>query len=243
MVDRNGSTGHQDTGSPSRRERATERLGGAALLAAAIVMALGAALKRVAGADLDRALAEGDVAGYLALAADQQGLLVANLAAWIVGVLLFGLAATAIADRCTRRPTWGRVGRYCYGTGVPLAVGSFVAWLVLVVRLDPGMGRQALAVAEALGWWASRTDWIATVLVVGAGPLVFSLAGQDDWAPRWLAWLGALAGLAGLATVLALFTGALGTYGMAIVPVGLLWSLAAGVHLLRGGSGSGGAEA
>lgn len=196
-------------------------------------MISGAILKQLSGVDLDAALSQGAMDRYLEAAAAQTPILVGNLSLWIVGVLFFGVAAAALARCCRRRPAWGQVAQFCYWTAVPLAIGAFVAWLALVVQLAPGATGEQVAAAEALGWWASRADWIATDLVVGIGPLVFSLAGRGDWNPSWLAWLALAAGAAAAMNVLAMFTDALTSYGFLIVPVGLAWSLAAGVHLVR----------
>ena len=92
------------------------------------------------------------------------------------------------------------------------------------------------ALAEALGFFASRADWIATVLLVGVGPALIAASGRDTWVPGWLAIWGALALLAGLLTTLTTLTTlavGLTTYGFLVVPVGLGWTIAAGVVVLR----------
>ena len=91
------------------------------------------------------------------------------------------------------------------------------------------------ALAEALGFFASRADWIATVLLVGVAfrPALIAASGRDTWVPGWLAIWGALALLAGLLTTLTTLAGGLTTYGFLVVPVGLGWTIAAGVVVLR----------
>lgn len=210
----------------------TARTGGYACLVGAALMIVGAACKIAAGVDLDQALATGDLAGYLSGAADVRGLLIANLSLWIVGVFVLGVAGTLLAALGRRRAA-ARIGRLSYGTAVPLAIAAFVAWLALVVQLAGEVSPAELAVAEVLGWFASRADWTATVLVVGAGPLLVSLAGRSAWVPNWLLGWGVAAAGTGALTVLAMFVGGLTGYGFLIVPVGLGWTLAAGIVLLR----------
>lgn len=208
-------------------------LGAYLALGGAFVMATGGILKRVAGADLDAALVQGSVEQYLALVAEQQGLLVVNLSLWIVGVLLLGAAGTALAHLCRRRRLLARVAMLCYWSAVPLAIASFVAWIAIVVQIAPASSSEAIVTAEVVGWFVSRADWIATVLIVGAGPLLISLAGRGDWVPAWLLWLSVAAAVAGGLTTVAMFTGDLHTFGSIIIPVGLIWTIAAGVVLLR----------
>lgn len=209
------------------------RLAAVLLFAAAAFMAAGGVIKRVTGADLDAALADGTLAGYFQVVADNQVAVVMNLSAWIVGVLAWGAAATVVAGLSASRDVTGRIAMVCYWTGVPLAVASFVAWLALVVQIAPDVGTQQLATAEIVGWLASRADWIATVLIAGLGSLLLSIAGRDDWAPGWLVWWGVVAAAAGAVTVVAITAGGLSTYGQAIIPLGVGWTIATGIVLLR----------
>lgn len=209
------------------------RFEGYVALGGALLMALGGIIKRVVGADLDAALVQGTMEQYLALAADQQVLLVANLSLWIGGVLLLGAAGTAFAHLCRRRRLMARVAMFCYWSAVPLAIASFVAWIAIVVQLSSASSSEAILTAEVVGWFVSRADWTATVLIVGVGPALISLAGRGEWVPAWLGWLSVAAVLAGGLTTVAMFTGALHTYGSIIIPVGLIWTIAAGVVLLR----------
>jgi hypothetical protein len=213
--------------------RTTSRIAGYAALAAATSMIIGAILWASSGADLDGALAAGTIAEYLEAATARRSLLVGNLTAWIVGVLLFGAAGAGFFRLCRRRRTLAQIGLLCYWTAVPLAIASFVAMLAVVVQLAPLGTAEAVLLADVVGWFGSRADWIATVLVVGFGPLLISIAGRDEWVPAWLAYWAMAAALAGILTVVAMFTGALSTYGFLIVPVGLGWTIAAGVVALR----------
>lgn len=196
-------------------------------------MIAGAACKIASGADLDLALATGDLSGYLSGAAEVQSILVWNLSLWIGGVFGLGSAGVMLAAMGEERPATARMGRLCYTTAVPLAMAAFVAWLALVVQLAGEPSELTVTMAEVLGWYASRADWTATVLIVGFGPLLVSLAGRDDWVPSWLLVWGFLAAGAGVLTVLAMFIGGLTGYGFLIVPVGLGWTIAAGIVLLR----------
>jgi len=212
--------------------RTTSRIAGYAALAAATSMIIGAVLSVSSGADLDRALAANTTAEYLETATANQSLLVGNLTAWILGVLLFGVAGAAFFRMCRRRRTLAQIGLLCYWTAVPLAIASFVAMLAVVVQVAPQGTAEAVLIAEVMGWFGSRADWIATVLVVGIGPLLISVAGRDEWVPGWLAYWAMAAALAGILTVAAMFRDALSTYGFLVVPIGLGWTIAAGVVAL-----------
>jgi hypothetical protein len=208
------------------------RLGGIAAIAAAIFMIAGAVLKVVSGADLDQALATGNMSDYLAKAAQLRHLLLTNLSLWIAGVFGLGIAGTAMANLCKQNKATTLVVKLCYYTGVPLAIASFVAWITLVVHLSPEPVTADSRIAEAVGLFVSRADWIATVLVVGAGPALISFSGRGDWVPAWLLVFGGATALTAVLTVIAMFTYALTSYGFLIVPVGLAWMIAAGIVLL-----------
>ncbi|MCZ7665977.1 MAG: hypothetical protein M5U34_01405 [Chloroflexi bacterium] len=119
-----------------------------------------------------------------------QSLLVANLTIWIVGTLIFGIAGTAMSGVCVQRQTVAQVARYCYWAGVPLVVAAYVAWLALVVQIAPDSSETAVLMAEVIGWFASRADWVATILILGTGPALISLAARGEWAPKWLVGWG-----------------------------------------------------
>lgn len=204
------------------------RLGGVATIAGALLMVLGAALWASTGADLDAALADGQMAAYLVDAAEHGTALRANLAAWIAGVVTLAVGGMALS-RMDGDPAPAGAARTMFAVAAPTAVVAFVAWLALV-RSAETLG---VEVAEALGYIASRADWIATALIVGFGPLLLGVAAARTWAPRWLTLWGYAAGAAGLLTVVAMITDQLSTIGMPVVPIGLGWMIAAGIVALR----------
>lgn len=221
-----------DFDSPSRTLSDLTRFGGLMAIIGAALMLTGAILWQASGTDLDAALAAGDMAGYLAGAAGSS-LVVLNLVAWTVGVLFLGAGGVALTRDPGNADRPAHLARLAFVTAVPLAIGAFMAMLAIVVRLPVEASAAELALADVVGWWASRADWTATVLLVGFGPFLVSWAGRDAWVPGWLMWLGWLAGVAAVATIMAMFTDALSGYGFLIVPIGLIWLIAAGVVVLR----------
>ena len=219
--------------SPASDSSGALRFAGLSALIGAVVMVTGAILWQVSGTDLDAALAAGDMAGYLADAAGN-GLVVANLVAWIVGVFFIGAGGIGFARAPGNSERPAQLARVAFATAVPLAIASFVAWLAVVTRIPADASAAELAVADVVGFFASRADWTATVLIVGLGPFLVSLAGRDTWVPSWLFWIGVLAALGSVGTVIAMFTGALSSYGFLVVPFGLVWTISAGVVTLRG---------
>lgn len=210
------------------------RLGGYAAIAGSVIMLIGAALNAM-GASLDAALVDGDIAGYLTAAGATRQLFTTNLTLWIVGVLILGVAGTVMASLSGRRPMTAQMAKYNYGVAVPLAITSFVAWLAVVVQIGPETSPEAIMAATVMGWFATYTDWIATILILSVGPSLISMAGRGEWTPTWLVRWSVLAAITGLLTVIAMLTGGAGllTYGMLILPVGIGWMIAAGIVLLR----------
>lgn len=217
----------------SERERGGSVAIGVTAIAGAVLMLIGAALWAASGADLDAALADGAIAGYLTDAAANSELLVANLSFWIAGVLVLSIGGLMLLSLGASNSNAAIAARAVYTTGAPLAIASFVAWLALI-RLAGSGGAEVEALADTLGFFASRADWIATVLLVGIGPALIAASGRESWVPGWLAIWSAVALLAGLLTTIAMFAGGLTTYGFLVVPVGLGWTIAAGVVVLRG---------
>ncbi len=213
----------------------TTRIGAYTALGGPVCALTGAALWGLSGADIDQALASGELSNYLTIAGENSHLLVANLTIWMVMAFLLGIAATAMSSLCERRQTLAWIARYCYWTGVPLVLAAYVAWLAIVVQVAPDTSPAAVLVTEAVGWFASRADWVATILIIGIGPTFISLAGRGDWMPRWLARWSIGTAVAALLTAVAMLTGGSGltTYGFLIIPVGVGWMLAAGIVLLR----------
>ena len=214
------------------------RTTGLIAITSSLTMFVGAMLLLASGQDLDAALASGTMAEYLAGVPDVRSLLVANLALWIVGVMAWGVAGDALSRLPSSGPSATLLARSCYRFGVPLVVSAYAAWLVVVVVLGGGVSESALTSGTAFGWYASRADWIATILVAGLGPLFLSLGGRGTWVPRWLLVWGGLAAFAGVLNALAMLTGGAGltTYGFAIIPIGLGWQIAAGIVVLRRGA-------
>ena len=204
-----------------------------AAVTGALTMLMGAGFWLASGVDLDGALLERDMVGYFDQVAAAPGLVKANLSSWIVGVLLLGAAGTLMSGLPGNDRPAASLARYAYWIAVPMAVVAFVAMLSLVVVAPLFVVSDRLVIGYTVGWIGSRADWIATGLIVGAGPALLSFAGRNTWVPPWLSGWGLLAGAAGILTAFAIFTQGLTTYGFAVVPVGLGWTLAAGVVLLR----------
>lgn len=211
---------------------ASKQLAAYTALAGAASFIIGAALWASSGTDLDMAVTNGEMASYLTAASAAKTVLIANLTFWILGGLLLGAAGTTLAN-LSRRRVWAQAAMVCYRTAVPLVILAYVAMLAVVVQIAPDTSATAIFLAEVVGWIGSRADWIATVLIIGVGPLFLSLAGQGDWASPGLVRWGYLTGVCGLLTTVAMYANGLGTYGFVIIPVGLIWMIAAGVALLR----------
>ena len=212
----------------------TRRLGGYTAIAGAVTMVIGAALWGTSGTDLWLALDSGDMAGYLAAVAGVKAQLVANLSVWILGVLILGVAGTMMAEMCQKRKVLAQVGLICFRTAVPLVIVAFIAMLAVVVQLGGAVDETAVAIGNVVGWIGTRADDLATALIIGGGPFFISLAGRGEWVPAWLLRWGYLAGLAGLFSLVCLYIQGMGAYGFIIVPIGVIWMIAAGVVLLRG---------
>ncbi len=218
------------------RSIGTGRAGLLAVVGAGLML-LGAAVWVSTGSlDLDAALQTGEMAAYLVAAGEHRAALVANLCIWIVGVLGLGAAGTAMAAVGRGSGLTGDLVRFVYWVGVSVAISAFVAWLAIIVQLSGATGATPVAIAEVVGWFAYRMDLIATVLLIGVGPALVAWAGREGWVPRWLLGWGLLAALVGVLSFLPYFVPAV-PFGLtfAIVPVGIGWTLAAGVVLLRVG--------
>lgn len=211
------------------------RVTGGLAIVSSLTMFSGAMLLLASGLDLDAALATGTMADYLAAVPEARGLAVANLVVWIIGVMLWGIAGDALSRLPATNSTATLLARSCYRFGIPLVVAAYTAWLVVVVVLGGDTSESTITMGTALGWFASRADWIATILVVGLGPLFLSLGGRGTWAPRWLLVWGGIAAFCGALNAVAMLTGGAGltSYGFVIIPVGLGWQIAAGVRAIR----------
>lgn len=196
-------------------------------------MVIGAALWGISGADLDLAIDRNALADYLLAADASRGLLITNLSVWIAGVTILGLGATLMASLSPGRPVLARIATYNYAVAIPLVVVAYVAWLTIVVQLTPDRSPSAATIAGVVGWFASRADWIATILILATGPVLLVWSGRGQWVPRWLERWSYVALLTGLLNLLALFVGGLTTYGFLIIPVGMGWMFAAAWALYR----------
>lgn len=214
---------------------AATRFAGYTALAGSACALSGAALNVASGADLDAFLASNDMAGYIEAARASSTMLTTNLTLWIVMALLMGASATIMTALSPSRPLRALIARYSVWVGFALVLAAYSAWLALVVKVVPSDHDAAVLVAETVGWFASRADWIATILVIGIGPTLLSAAGREDWVPGWLMRWGWVSAVAALLNALAMLTGGAGltTWGFAIIPVGVGWMIAAGVVLLR----------
>jgi hypothetical protein len=208
-------------------------IGAYSALIGSLCMLIGAALWGASGADLDQALDNGQLTNYLEEVKSISSLLLANLTFWIVGVIILGVAGMMMSSLCNTQPILGGIARYIYGIAVPLAIASFIVWLVLVVRLSPDGSPTAALVADSLGWFASRADWVATILIVGLGPFLLSIAGRQDWVPKWLYNWGLVAFCGGFVCLIAIFAGGLSSYGFLVVPTGISWTIASSIVLFK----------
>lgn len=214
-------------------EKTAVRIGAYATLIGSLCMLCGAALGVGSGADIDQAIYDKDLAGYLETAQAGQHLLIANLSIWIAGVILLGVGTTMMAFISDQGSPLVSLVRYNYWIAVPLVVASYMAWLAVVVQLAPAGAPTSAAIAEAMGWFAVRADWVGTVLVLGTGPVLIAAAGRSTWVPGWLHIWSYIALFAGLLTTLAQYAGGLTTYGFLIIPVGMGWMLGASLVLFR----------
>ena len=212
------------------------RLAGRLAVVGALTMLAGAVVMGAAGApDLDAALASGDLAGYLADAAARRTGALANLGLWLVGAPLLGAAGVVASRADAARGAQRELARAAYTGGAVTALVCFVAWLALVVGATDAPTPVDATVASVVGWFAYRLDAVATGLLIGVGPWLLAAVARPAWAPTWLrAWsLAALA--AALFQVVPYLVPAVPlALGLAIVPIGLGWTLAAGVVLQRG---------
>lgn len=216
-----------------QRADATMRRTGLLSIIGAVTMIIGALFWGITGTDLWAALADDTMAAYLTAVAEVKPLLVINTTFWILGALLLGVAGTMLVDCCDKRSLWAQVALVCYRTAVPLAIVAFLTMLVITIQIAPDTSATAVYLAEVMGWMGTKADDLATILLIGAAPLLLSLAGRHDWMPKWLVVWGFLAGLSGLFTLLGLFADGFVAVASLILPVGMGWMISAGVVLLR----------
>lgn len=216
-----------------QQEKTALKLGAYATLVGSICMLTGAALWGASGADLDQSLNNADMAGYLKAALSAQNLLIANLSVWIIGVILLGVGANMMALLSEQKPVLTQLIRYNYGVAVSIVVVSYMAWLAVVVRLSASASPEVAAIAEAVGWFGTHTDWVGTVLVLGTGPVLICTAGRGIWVPNWLRVWSYITLFTGVLTTIAQYAGGLTSYGFIIIPIGMGWMIAAAITLFR----------
>lgn len=209
------------------------RKAGAVILIGAIIMLAGAIVWQAAGADLDAALATEGIPAYLELLGNVRHLIILNLSFWTLGVFLMGVGGFMLSNLSRQNYLPSQFAKFCFITAVPMAIVSFVGMATIAALIAPDTQPMSVEITEAIGWFSSRTDWFATILIVGLGPAFLSSAGSRIWAPRWLSFWGYICAIAGVLTLVSIYIGGLTTYGFLIVPVGLGWMIAAGIVLLR----------
>lgn len=85
-----------------------------------------------------------------------------------------------------------------------------------------------------LGFGVTRLDDIATIALIGCGPVFLALS-SPSWMGPWLRRTAWIVGVAASPAVVAIFTYSQMTYGFLLVPVGLIWTLSAGIKAARAG--------
>jgi hypothetical protein len=158
----------------------TNSFAGKTAIAGAISMLIGAAFWGASGTDLWQALADNQMETYLAQLPEVRQLLVVNTSFWVLGVLLMATAGTLMAGFCISNPGLAQMGKTLMRTAASVAIVSFVVMLSLVFYSN------SVEIASITGWIGTKLDGIATTLIIGFGPLCISIAGKDDWVPRWL---------------------------------------------------------
>lgn len=206
----------------------TRRVGAALLIGGALIMVAGAGVWASTGTDVAAALTQGEIESYLAGAHEHAAVLAWNLGLWLVGAPLLGLGLVVLVSV---EPGTARVSRAIAMAaaiaGATLAEVAFLMWFGLI-RVA---GVLDVAAAEAWAWTAWNIDVLATSLLIGVGPL--ALAFTAAWMPRWLRVWAGIAAIAAVASWIAIPTGGGATFGMVIVPVGILWCAAAGIVAMR----------
>lgn len=214
-------------------DKSATKIGAFTALLGSVCMLAGAAIWGASGADIDVSLAANDLIGYISAANESKTLLITNLSIWIVGVLFLGVAASMMTYLSRENQILSIIARYNYWVGTPIVVISYMAWMAVVVRLTSFEPSSVVAIADVVGWFASQADWVATVLVLGTGPVFLSHAGKNSWVPKWLLVWSYFCLVAGFLNILAMYLGGLSTYGFLIIPVGMGWMVASSVVLFK----------
>ncbi len=214
---------------------------GVAAITGAVIMLVGAAFYFTAGpaADLPPALYDGTIPAYLD-AVDGNTAIVANLTLWIIGATFMGAAGVGFGLLGRDRAGLAGLGAALGVIGAAIAITCFVAWLAVVVVVAPS-GDALLG--ETMGWFAWHLDHVATALIIGFGPMLYSLAGRTTWAPGWLVAWGVVAGVVAVQSLVVPYVHVLADTALLIVPVGIGWIIAAGITVMRHGTRSGATRA
>lgn len=211
------------------------RASGIFAIVGSITMLVGTAVWATSGADLDKALDGDTMADFLTDAANSGAALVANLSLWMLGVVLLAIGGLGLVRRGRQDSLASVIGRFSLTAGAGLVLGAYSLWLGIVLGLAPAhvAGESVIGTARAFGYAASIGDWVATVMILGIGIGAIAAAGRGVWVPRWL-WIWGMASLAtGVLTILGLFLEARTTLTMIILPVGMLFLIAAGIVAIR----------
>jgi len=211
------------------------RTSGIIAIAGSITMLVGTAVWATSGADLDKALDGDTMADFLTDAANSGAALVANLSLWMLGVVLLAIGGLGLVRRGRQDSLASVIGRFSLTAGAGLALGAYSLWLGIVLGLAPAhvAGASVIGTARALGYAASIGDWVATVMILGVGVGAIAAAGREVWVPRWL-WIWGMASIAaGVLAILGLFLEARTTLTMIMLPVGMLFLIAAGIVAFR----------
>jgi hypothetical protein len=218
---------HGESPAGARLAARTATVGGTASIVGVVTMFVGAAVASSTGTDLWAALSDATIADYLADATEHRTALFANLSLWVAGATALALGGALLTRVAPTEETSAALARHVYQLGGGLAVVSFVLWMGLVrvaAAIDP-------VSAELVGFVATRLDDLATICLAGAAPTLLALSAA--WLPAWLRKAAIAVGITSVLSIVALFTDASTSYGFLIVPVGLLWTLAAGIAATR----------
>ncbi len=199
----------------------------------AVSMLIGAALWGSTGTDLWAALASNTIDSYLSALAPVKTQLAANTSFWILGVILFAVGIFIMGDLCTKNKGLGTLAKICGNIGASLGIVSFLIMLSIAIQIAPDNSPSAVLIAKTIGWIGANMDSLATILLIGASPLILSLGGSNDWVPNWLAIWGYIAGLVGCCAIIGLFVPSLSFFAFVILPFGIGWHIAAGVVVTR----------
>lgn len=218
----------------TEREPGRRKTAGWIAMAGVVGMASGAALVTASGVDADAALANRDIAGYLAGAYDAQSTLVTGLGVWMIAIAVL-CAGGALLAATSPDGTARRLSTFGFTTGGGTAILFFSVWMGVIIGLAPAhaAGQSVEAVALALLSGAVNADWVITVMIVGVGAGFLVLSGRGSWAPVWLvrwAYLSLVVGALALVSIVA------GQRELAfvIVPIGLGLVVATSIVAIRG---------